>query len=138
MPPSVLFGMGKSDTASTAHTKHPGQANSAFSMNAGVKLPKMASAQNLNNIHSSDLPPKSRGSYSTSRTGPRGILNNKFGKNKNHLSTNNRTGGTLGFSNMDIGSVGMNADKIMKLNNVLELDKKFTMVDRKYKVANRA
>lgn len=51
-----------------------------------------------------------------------------------------RTGaGALGFSYHDINNAGMNREKMVKLNNVLELDKKFTLVERgKFKINPKA
>lgn len=39
---------------------------------------------------------------------------------------NNNSGTGLGFSALDIGSMGINIDRLLKLNQALDLDSKFT------------
>lgn len=147
MPPSVLFGLHKSDSASTGVATKVGGATAASSMfmrkdTKMTNLPKMSSAQNLNTMNVDDVP-KSRSSYRTTRGF--GGLQSSIGTTKAATrkplgGSAMRTGaGALGFSQQDINSVGMNVEKMMKLNNVLELDKKFTLVERgKFKVNPKA
>ena len=107
-----------------------------------VQLPKMASAQNLMNTRDENGAPKSRSSYRTTRMGfQSSIGTTKAAHTRKPLGGSAmRTGaGTLGFSHHDISSAGMNRDKMVKLNNVLELDRKFTLVERgKFKVNPKA